>query len=60
VWPKVDHQDVNQMQELKSIFETIPNEMPEKNMLRYFKHYLDQLDKRRNTNWRKVFPYLDI
>ena len=60
VWPKVDHHDVNQMQELKSIFETIPNEMPEKNMLRYFKHYLDQLDKRRNTNWRKVFPYLDI
>jgi hypothetical protein len=60
VWPKVDHHDVNQMQEFKSIFESIKNEMPEKNMLRYFKHYLDQLDKRRNTNWREVFPHLDI
>ena len=38
----------------------IENEMPEKTLVRYFKHYLDQLDKRRNTNWREVFPYLDI
>jgi hypothetical protein len=22
--------------------------------------YLDELDRRRNTDWRKVFPYLDI
>jgi hypothetical protein len=22
--------------------------------------YLDELDRRRNTNWRKLFPYLDI
>ena len=22
--------------------------------------YLDELDRRRNTNWRNLFPYLDI
>ena len=22
--------------------------------------YLDELDRRRNTNWRELFPYLDI
>lgn len=22
--------------------------------------YLDELDRRRNTNWRKIFPYLDL
>ena len=22
--------------------------------------YLDELDRRRSTNWRSVFPYLDI
>ena len=22
--------------------------------------YLDELDRRRNTNWRSIFPYLDI
>ena len=24
------------------------------------KNYLNQIDLRRNTNWRKIFPYLDI
>ena len=60
VWPKMYHHDVLQMQELESIFQTIPSEMPDKKLLGYFKHFLDQLDKRRNTNWRTVFPYLDI
>jgi hypothetical protein len=22
--------------------------------------YLDELDRRRNTDWRSIFPYLDI
>jgi hypothetical protein len=22
--------------------------------------YLDELDRRRDTNWRKIFPYLDL
>ena len=29
-------------------------------MITFLKSYLDTLDKRRNTNWRKIYPYLDI
>jgi hypothetical protein len=25
-----------------------------------FKIYFDELDRRRNTNWREIFPYLDV
>ena len=60
VWPNKDKHDINQMQEIEGQFLSIKNEMPEKNLLKYFKHYLDQLDKRRNTNWREVLPHLDI
>ena len=60
VWPKERQHDINQMQEIKGQFLSIKNEMPEKTLVRYFKHFLDQLDKRRNTNWRKVLPHLDI
>lgn len=33
---------------------------PNSQLIIELKHFLDQLDARRNTNWRKVFPYLDI
>jgi organic radical activating enzyme len=29
-------------------------------MITFLKSYLDTIDKRRNTNWRKIYPYLDI
>jgi len=41
----------------------ILNSFPEtknKEQIQNLKHFLDQLDKRRKTNWRHVFPYLDI
>jgi organic radical activating enzyme len=60
VWPKERQDDIDQMEEIKGQFLSIKNEMPEPTLVRYFKHYLDQLDKRRNTNWREVLPYLDI
>jgi hypothetical protein len=60
VWPKERQDDIGQMQEIKGQFLSIKNEMPEPTLVRFFKHYLDQLDKRRNTNWREVLPYLDI
>ena len=41
-------------------FYSITNKEPEKKMIKTFKVFLDQLDQRRNTNWRAVFPYLDI
>ena len=59
-WPRDDQQDLLQMNEIKGIFDTIPTQEPNKELLKFFKHFLDQLDNRRNTNWREVFPYLDI
>jgi hypothetical protein len=60
VWPQEDDTDKSQMIEFKGIFDTIENRDPDKQQVKLFKHFLDQLDKRRNTNWREVFPYLDI
>ena len=60
VWPQDDDTDKSQMLEFKSIFDSIENKDPDKKQVKLFKHFLDQLDERRNTNWREVFPYLDI
>lgn len=59
-WPVDDDQDKAQMNEIKGVFHSITNTAPDQKMVRFFKHYLDQLDQRRNTDWRSVFPYLDI
>ena len=59
-WPQDDEQDRSQMMEMKSMFDSISNPEPNPTMLRSFKHFLDQLDQRRNTNWREIYPYLDI
>ena len=45
---------------LKGAFDSISNVEPDKKIIKTFKFYLDQLDRRRNTNWRSVYPYLDI
>lgn len=45
---------------LVGAFNSITNKEPNHKMIAIFKSFLDQLDQRRNTNWRKVFPYLDI
>ena len=44
----------------KGSFNSIIEKDPQEKLIKNFKFYLDQLDKRRNTNWRKIFPYLDI
>ena len=44
---------------MEGTFKQIPEE-PNKEQIKTLKFFLDQLDKRRNTNWRKVYPYLDI
>lgn len=39
------------------------NSLPEKSnnkLIAELKFFLDQIDKRRNTNWRQIYPYLDI
>jgi len=59
-WPQDTEQDHAQKNEMKGVFDSITNTAPDEKMVKFFKHYLDQLDKRRNTNWREVLPYLDI
>ena len=59
-WPQDDEQDRSQMIEMKGIFDSIDNPDPDQPLLKQFKHYLDQLDQRRKTNWREVLPHLDI
>jgi hypothetical protein len=45
---------------LTGIFKSIPDLEPDLKQISTLKFFLDGLDKRRNTNWRKIFPYLDI
>jgi len=44
---------------MQGVYKALPD-IPNKNSIKNMKLYLDMLDERRNTNWRKVFPYLDI
>ena len=41
------------------IFHSLPKNKNEEK-INNFKKYLDMLDSRRNTDWRSVYPYLDI
>ena len=59
-WPQDDTEDTAQMNYFKGIIDGIKNTDPNPTMLKTFKHFLDQLDQRRNTNWREIYPYLDI
>lgn len=58
--PKDTHIDTVTVESFKGAFNSITNHKPDIKNVKTFKFYLDQLDKRRNTNWRKIFPYLDI
>lgn len=44
---------------MSGIYRSMPLEK-NKNQIDLLRHYLDQLDKRRGTNWKTVYPYLDI
>ena len=58
--PTDDHTDKKSILHMEGLFNTIKNKEPNFKTIKFFKFYLDQLDQRRNTNWRAVFPYLDI
>ena len=44
---------------MEGSFAQIPINSDEK-QIKNLKNFLDQIDKRRNTNWREIYPYLDI
>lgn len=45
---------------LKGIISQIQNGCKKPDLVVKFKTHLDELDRRRGTNWRSLFPYLDI
>ena len=45
---------------MNGILKSIPDTVPDYKQISVLKVFLDDIDKRRNTNWRKIFPYLDI
>lgn len=45
---------------MAGLLKSIPDQDPDYTQINMLKFFLDQLDQRRNTNWRKIFPYLDI
>ena len=56
-----DYDGRSQFQEhLTGIWKSFEKSKPNRNLIDKFKFYLDELDRRRNTNWRKIYPYLDI
>ena len=57
--PNDNERDLIAKKYMEGTFKQIPNE-PNKKQIEMLKFFLDQLDKRRNTNWRNVYPYLDI
>ena len=59
-WPDDLETDKTQKSYMEGVFHSIKNEDPHPQKFLYFKHYLEQLDKRRNTNWRETFPHLNI
>ena len=52
------HDTIQRMQGIQQQLQTVThnNEFE----IRKLHTYLDELDRRRNTNWREIFPYLDI
>jgi hypothetical protein len=57
--PNDDERDIVACKYMKGTFAQIPVESDQK-QIKNLKFFLDQIDHRRNTNWREVYPYLDI
>jgi MoaA/NifB/PqqE/SkfB family radical SAM enzyme len=45
---------------MEGIYKSLPDQQPDLKQVAELKHFLNQLDQRRNTNWREIYPYLDI
>ena len=59
VMPIDSERDIVACKYMEGTFAQIPVESDQK-QIKNLKNFLDQIDKRRNTNWREVYPYLDI
>jgi organic radical activating enzyme len=45
---------------VNGVYKSLPDRDPDQKQVAELKHFLNQLDQRRNTNWREIYPYLDI
>ena len=59
VMPNNDERDTVTRKYMEGTFDQIPLHLDQK-QIKNLKNFLDQIDQRRNTNWREVYPYLDI
>lgn len=50
----------NEREYLNGIFQYLQTCKEDSIMIKRMHVYLDELDRRRNTNWKSLFPYLDI
>jgi organic radical activating enzyme len=57
--PNDDERDIVTSKYMEGTFAQIPVD-PDQKQIKNLKNFLDQIDHRRNTNWREVYPYLDI
>jgi hypothetical protein len=58
--PQDNWQELNAYKYLSGIWAQIQNGCKNTEMIVNLHTHLDELDRRRNTNWRELFPYLDI
>jgi len=56
--PDVTDDDKNAIMYMKGIATQIEKSKPNLEQINNLKIFLDELDRRRNTNWRKLFPWI--
>ena len=57
--PDTNEWDKNQKYYMEGIIKYISNSNANLEKLQELTNYLDEIDYRRNLNWRAVFPWLD-
>lgn len=59
LYPDADPIKLQQKQYLIGIWEYLKSCEKDVTLIKQLHTYLDEIDRRRNTNWRELFPYLD-
>jgi hypothetical protein len=58
--PEDSKQNIISKKYMTGVLKSIPDKDPDYAQINMLKNFLNQLDQRRNTDWRKIFPYLDV
>ena len=57
--PEDNQSNILVKKHMSGLLNSLPTTTNQK-LVNELKYFLDQLDQRRNTNWREIYPYLDI